>query len=72
MAEPAAADKITVHAKPQIDKKPTKSFFKASDMRHPIIERLLMQNGNEIYVPNDCSCEDTHCMNDSHRDDIDI
>ena len=41
------------YCKPQIDKKPKKSFFKASDMRHPIIERLLMQNGNEIYVPND-------------------
>ena len=27
---------------------------------------------NDIYVPNDCSCEGTHCKNVSHRDDIDI
>ena len=41
------------YCKPQIDKKAKKSFFKAKDIRHPIIESLLMLNGNEIYVPND-------------------
>ena len=41
------------YCKPEINKKAKKSFFNAKDIRHPIIERLLMQNGNEIYVPND-------------------
>ena len=41
------------YCKPKIDKKAKKSFFKAKEIRHPIIESLLMLNGNEIYVPND-------------------
>ena len=41
------------YCKPHIDKKATKSFFQAKDIRHPIIESLLMLNGNEVYVPND-------------------
>ena len=41
------------YCKPVIDKKAKKSFFKAKEIRHPIIESLLMLNGNEIYVPND-------------------
>ena len=41
------------YCKPHIDKKAKKSFFKAKDIRHPIIESLLILNGNEIYVPND-------------------
>ncbi len=41
------------YCKPQINLKAKKSFFNAKDIRHPIIESLLMLNGNEIYVPND-------------------
>jgi len=41
------------YCKPHINKKAKKSFFKAKNIRHPIIESLLMLNGNEVYVPND-------------------
>ena len=41
------------YCKPIIKEKATRSFFSVKEIRHPIIEQLLMQNGNEIYVPND-------------------
>ena len=37
------------YCKPEINKKAKKSFFSAKEIRHPSIERLLMQNVSIMY-----------------------
>lgn len=48
----AYVSKINNYCKPIIDNKSKKSFIEAKDIRHPLIEKVQL---NETYVPNDVS-----------------